>query len=210
MLILFPPFKATSKAGLSFSVPYLYDGLTFAGQPDFVDCADRLDNSCAGLRTCVVDGTTHADTVAKIIPSATINKLPSQVDAFRSFILAFDEPNRGCNVLAGGQFGVAEVAVRRHSTFSQKFKAGFNLHSREPLALVTRDGDPIWSSGSCKRSWLQKIKAKLLIHELLLLITIPLLTLRLYHISVVSRHRFSRMSFLRLATMDKCVGSSSE
>ena len=35
--------EASSKMGMTFSMPYFYSGTTFFGLPEYVDCADRRD-----------------------------------------------------------------------------------------------------------------------------------------------------------------------
>mmetsp|Transcript_27130 Transcript_27130/g.45231 ORF Transcript_27130/g.45231 Transcript_27130/m.45231 type:complete len:851 (-) Transcript_27130:149-2701(-) len=141
-------YELTAETGFTFSAPYLYDGLVFAGQPEFVACANNFNTtgSCSNLRICVIEGTTHLARVRSIIPGATINQRPNPEDAFKRFEQSLKNPGSGCNVLAGAQFEVAESVVRRSiSPFNQEYEVGAVFHSREPLALVTRDGDPTWS-----------------------------------------------------------------
>lgn len=149
--------------GLTFSSAYLYDGLTFGGQPEMVECAESLIVECTGgnsseyvacaesisclaLRICVVEGTTHFDQVMKLFPSSevsTINPQQSLDAAYDSFVQSASTPSRGCNIIAGGRFQVAEAKFSFQ--LEQMYKVGAGIFSNEPLALVTRDDDPFWS-----------------------------------------------------------------
>ena len=55
-------YEPMSNSSLWFSTPYLYGGMVFAGIPNYVECADRLDSrvgTCRELQVCVGENTTH-------------------------------------------------------------------------------------------------------------------------------------------------------
>lgn len=110
-----------------------------------MDCAESgsTTGDCEGLAICVVEGTTYTDIVTKFLPGASIQGRPSPEKMYERFL----DPNGGCNVIAGGLFEVAESVVfhGRHQAPDQEYKVGDSFLSFEPLALMTRDGDPTWS-----------------------------------------------------------------
>lgn len=91
-----------------------------------------------GLRLCVPSGTTYVDVILGKFPSSVISN-PSTADAYYGSL-----SDGRCNVLAGGQFEIATEVVRSNGYFGP-YVLGNETLSSEPLALVTRDGDPAWS-----------------------------------------------------------------
>ncbi|CAB9530944.1 Putative amino-acid ABC transporter-binding protein YhdW [Seminavis robusta] len=121
-----------SGAGFSFSVPYFYDGLRFGGVEEYVNCADNLDTSnrnCAGLKICAHRGTTILDFLLKSFPENNVVELSGGAK-----VLTDGLENGDCNVIAG------DVVVASHLDTS-KYHMGSSQHTREPLAIVTRDDD---------------------------------------------------------------------
>lgn len=93
--------------GYSFSTPYYYAGLGFAGTPPFGDCADRLNaTGCEGMKVCVLDGTTHVERVLELLPFANALLSPN-VDAYYATFA-----DGLCNVLAGEPADISEAVVR--------------------------------------------------------------------------------------------------
>jgi general L-amino acid transport system substrate-binding protein len=134
-------FEENSKFGLTFSVPFAYTGLAFAGSPEYVDCADNLDSfsgSCRDLKICLLAGSTHETVLMEIFPGPERifgSSLQDHVDSLES---------GKCNVIAGDSVAIMERQTRSVG-YSGPYKLGAQLYSKEPLALVTRDGDPEWS-----------------------------------------------------------------
>jgi ABC-type amino acid transport substrate-binding protein len=93
----------TTCVGFSFSTPYYYVGLGFAGTLPFGGCADQLNatDECQGMKVCVLDGTTHVE----LLPFA--NVLLSQNDD--AYYATFADSL--CNVLAGEPAGISEVKL---------------------------------------------------------------------------------------------------
>lgn len=94
-------WQITAQAGFDFSIPYLYNGMGFAGVPPYVECADNRtavadDSTCADLRICVLDGTTYVDRIMELFPDDVAMTLSPTVEAFYNSL-----GNELCNVLAG-------------------------------------------------------------------------------------------------------------
>lgn len=101
--------EAATGVGYSFSTPYFYAGLGFAGLPPFGACADQLnviDDACVGLKVCVIDGTTHVDRVNELLPGAAIILSPN----IEAYYATFGDGL--CNVLAGEPAEISEDVVR--------------------------------------------------------------------------------------------------
>ena len=142
---LFLLSQENARAGFTFSTPYLYNGLTFAGDPTYVSCADNMtigmlvdDRLCDDTRICVLGGTTTRDALFEANPRANLVERNSITDVYTGLISNF------CNVIAGEQMVVAESVLRREG-YLGRYGVGRLVHSKDPLALVTRDDDPIFS-----------------------------------------------------------------
>ena len=139
----------TFQAGYAFTVPYFYSGLTYAGNPSFVDCADESDSfygSCRNLKICVLDGSTHVTILRELIQGSAIvpyNGTDSLLDHLWK---------ETCNVIAGEPLFLVGVKKLFLEGFSGEnidnsaWKMGSSVVSKEPLATVTRDDDPEWST----------------------------------------------------------------
>lgn len=140
VIVLLCLTQPSTGAGFSFSVPYLYNGLSFGGLPFFTDCANRLDDvtgNCTALKICVLDSTTHVNILSNLVPNAIV-LAPSTTLLYSNFNNGF------CNVLAGEQFEISDFVVRANG-YTGDYSLASNVISKEPLALVTRDGDARWS-----------------------------------------------------------------
>jgi general L-amino acid transport system substrate-binding protein len=131
-------FEAGTGVGFSFSAPFLYSGLVFSGEPTFVDCAEKLNTffgECRNLKICVPETTTLEKVLRMLLPGSVI--FPYFHDGLQTLFKGT------CNVIADEPiFG--EVRFRE-AGFEGNFTHGTTLFSREPLAMVTRDDDPVWS-----------------------------------------------------------------
>jgi general L-amino acid transport system substrate-binding protein len=131
--------KPSTGAGFTFSTPYLYDGMVVAGIPPYSTCANSENStSCTGVHVCAVEGTTYIALIEEFIPGASITTSLNMEGVYQNFI------DGTCNVLASDQFALAESAVRA-AGYSGEYETIDSFHSRDPLSLVTRDGDPVWS-----------------------------------------------------------------
>eukprot|EP00985_Skeletonema_marinoi_P023169 scaffold15222_cov173-Skeletonema_marinoi.AAC.12 len=129
--------ESSSGMGFSFSTPYLYGGMTFNGVPEFVKCADELSavGDCAGIFICSILGTTWYDTTKELFPASNIVLTTDQMESIQYLI------DGKCNVIQGEQYEAPEVVVRGYG-YEGPYGQGKTSFTRDPLAMVTRDGDP--------------------------------------------------------------------
>lgn len=93
---------------------------------------------CNKFQICTIAGSTHIGRVQELLPNAIVVQSVSSTALYRNFIDGL------CQVIAGEQFEISEGEVRNNGYFGS-YEVGSSLYSKEPLALVTRDGDPAWS-----------------------------------------------------------------
>ena len=133
-------FQPSTGVGFSFSTPYLYNGLSYGGLSEFVDCADRRDTAtgnCTQMKMCVLDSTTHVPIMTALFPSAVV-LAPSIELMYERLIGGF------CNLIAGEQFEISESVVRKVG-YIGPYTLLTNVLSKDPISLVTRQTDARWS-----------------------------------------------------------------
>ena len=124
---------------VTFSTPFLYTGMAFAGTPEFVDCADRgdtLQGPCRQLKVCVTARTTTRDIVNVHLDGTNFveGEASDSSDLFQWLI------DGVCNVVAADHI-VYNVTRLREMGYISPFVVSSVLHSKEPLALMTRGDD---------------------------------------------------------------------
>ena len=130
-----------ANVGMTFSTPFHYTGMAFAGRPTYVDCADNLDSfngDCRRLKMCIPQGSTHEVLLAELFPGPEKVVYVSQSEAAENL------ENGKCNVVVSDSVLLPESLFRMFG-YTGPYKLGQKLFSKEPLSLVTRDGDPEWS-----------------------------------------------------------------
>lgn len=129
------------QAGLSFSAPFYYSGLGFAGQQEYIECIDEFDVSnglCRDVKLCVADGTTHLDIIREHVPAA-------QALVEETTDLCIERFIQGqANVVAGEPISLNEKRFV-DAGYNETIVFTHNVLSREPLSLVTLDVDTEWS-----------------------------------------------------------------
>jgi hypothetical protein len=109
----------------------------------YLQCAmDRniVSSVCQGLRICVNQGTTYLSILQQILPERVLVPRISGSQTIEG--LGTGE----CNVVAGG---VVDVSFRSLDAtgYTGPYELGTGaVLSKDPIALVTREGDPQWSS----------------------------------------------------------------
>ncbi|CAB9523397.1 extracellular solute-binding protein [Seminavis robusta] len=136
--------EATTKAGIAFSVPYLYEGVKLAGDPFYVDqCANKnlkhIDE-CTGIRVCVFGpDTTHYRNLAGILPKrflvpvAANQEIGSPLEGL---------VNGTCNLQGNG---IVAEKIAREAGYKGPYHVGKDIYSKDPLAIVTHSEDPEFS-----------------------------------------------------------------
>jgi general L-amino acid transport system substrate-binding protein len=134
-------YQRTAGVGFTFSVPYMYDGMGFAGIPPYVACADNLQVTgeyCSNLTICTIGDSTHWDTLSALLPASRLvveNKTHSRMKSFK---------DGACKVVAGESKDSSE-AIARNADYTGDYVIGTAQYTKEPLALVTRENDAVWS-----------------------------------------------------------------
>jgi ABC-type amino acid transport substrate-binding protein len=143
--------QITTGKGYVFSTPYLYSGLTFGGEPSYLNCALNKDTTsstmgvdCSLLRVCVVQDTTFEQEVRKIFSRKETSISVQNVSALYSY---FREGR--CQVLAADRFETAKTTVQLANGFNydeyDEYDESTRYFSKDPLAMVTRQNDSVWS-----------------------------------------------------------------
>lgn len=101
----------------------------------FVACAENEDASgdCANLKICVRRATTHADVLKQLFPEANVLEVDPDP------VIAIEKLKAGeCNLIGAGTIEQEDVKIAGYSISSKTV-------SKDPLAIVTREGDPTFS-----------------------------------------------------------------
>jgi len=111
--------------------------MTFNGVPEFVTCADKLSavEDCAGILICSILGTTWHEKSKELFPASNLIIVEDQVESIQNLI------EGKCNIIQGGQYDAPEMIVRGYG-YDGPYAQGKISFTKDPLAVVTRDGDP--------------------------------------------------------------------
>jgi general L-amino acid transport system substrate-binding protein len=133
-------YQDGAKRGFTFTTPYFYEGLGYAGVPAFVECADNLDVSgaCADLKLCTADGSTWIDIIRGLFPEDNIVTTVLSEDGFPKL------EDGSCNTVAGERHDLGRDYAKANG-YTGPYVLGTNILSKEPLGFVTRDDDARWS-----------------------------------------------------------------
>jgi ABC-type amino acid transport substrate-binding protein len=91
------------------------------------------------VKICVQAGTTHVDTIQMLFPSFHGIVAAPTIQAFYLLFVGGK-----CTVLAGEQFDLSKKIVEQ-AGYNGNYTVSLAQFSKEPIALVTRDGDSDWS-----------------------------------------------------------------
>jgi general L-amino acid transport system substrate-binding protein len=134
--------EPSAGVGFTFSQPNFYDGLIFGGIPPYASCADTLDvtsTSCSDLLICVIEGTTFETVLQTLFPDRFVVPRAS-VELSVEGLVSGD-----CNVIAGGVVDVSLTNIRL-AGYDGSYQTGSTRYSKDPLAMVTRQDDVVWSN----------------------------------------------------------------
>lgn len=129
-------------AGISYSIPYLYGGLGFTGEPYFVDCADdNIKNfgNCSDLTICINEESIFRRDLQVRIPQRQVvieNSWMALLDAFKA---------GKCNVIAT-ESAIIIYATIRGTGFAGELSVGKKEYTSEMWAMKTLDDDAEWAS----------------------------------------------------------------
>lgn len=132
--------QKNARAGFSFTVPHLYDGLAFGGVPPFAGCADifQTTSQCDGLKICTLERSSHFDILSDLVPTSTLFVINSTYSRLQGFL------DGACNVIAGESNDISPVTVRS-AGYTGAYEIGSRVLSKEPNAMATRDDDAQFS-----------------------------------------------------------------
>ena len=101
---------------------------------------DTRSAECTDLRICVTEGTTFFQRLSDIFPADNI--VPWSADLFVVEGLA----DGSCNAVAGGIIDVSRTNVETNGGYNGPYEIGSSRLTKDPLALVTKQDDQLWSS----------------------------------------------------------------
>lgn len=127
------------QTNLLFSAPVLYDGLRFAGDPFYVQCAEHFKHleDCADLKVCVPSDSTLYAFVEEALPVRRIVAVEPKGDLLGFF-------NGDCNVIVTKQVVPSDL-VLRNMGFRGNFTLGSKMFSHESWSLVVSNDDVRWA-----------------------------------------------------------------
>ena len=111
--------EPTTESGFTFSPPNFFDSIRFAGSPEFVACAERLDyesDFCRDLITCVTQGTTQHEILKSSLPEQNIRTSSETSATLEDFV------EGRCNTLFG------EFYVEKHLQRLNEIDLTFQTH----------------------------------------------------------------------------------
>jgi hypothetical protein len=91
------------------------------------------------LRICVTQGTTTIQRLKEFFPERYIVESSSPSLTIEKFV------KEDCNAIAGGFIDVTLANIQSFG-YDGPYEIGPTAFSKEPLALVTREEDPLWSA----------------------------------------------------------------
>lgn len=124
-------------------MPYYSTGLSFAGIPQFVECADNYDyisSACQGIKICVSASSSWYDLVRDIFPLEKIigtEGFDGSIPALRDGL---------CNVFGATGAELAQENVERLGyNMSLGYAVGDRIHSKSFETWMTRSADRLWT-----------------------------------------------------------------
>jgi ABC-type amino acid transport substrate-binding protein len=134
--------EATTGASFTFSTPYYYDGMAFAGNQTFVTCAEEQKryDECSHMNICVTGKTTDYEYV---VSHFTVDFFVVTTSLEESIQFYF---NGKCNVVASSRLDLLNQKSNHLDLLTSSFVIGDDTFNNDPLSYVTRPDDPDWSA----------------------------------------------------------------
>ena len=123
-----------------FCTTSLFCSFCFPHSIRYIKCAEKRDwksSSCSDLQICVTASTTQHDLLSRIFPSNSLVLSDSTSENVESF------SDGKCQVLAAGSVEISKASIEKYHV--GEYEIGSQALSRESLALVTTEDDPLWS-----------------------------------------------------------------
>jgi hypothetical protein len=124
---------------MSFSTPVLYDGMRFAGDPFFVQCAQESNfvDECEDLMVCVEGPSSFSNFAEESLPARRY-KIVMPGDDLEGYIKG------ECNALLTKQVVQAEGVLRSRG-YQGNFTLGEKMFSHESWSVMNKGGDSRWT-----------------------------------------------------------------
>ena len=133
--------RETNSGGkrFTYSIPIVYAGSTFVGDPVYVDCADRgetLLGNCRGLSVCVMGSSATLSVVEEMLDGSNTVVVSTALELLTNFV------DGTCNVIAGPNVLVNQEALVRSTGFEGPFVLGPRVYDKLPMAIISNGDDP--------------------------------------------------------------------
>lgn len=133
----------STNVGLTFSAPFFYSGLGFAGgSQELMDCLDRFDvftGVCRDIKVCFAEGTTHHQIITNLLPAAEAQIEKSTTSCIELFAKG------QVNAVAGEPGNTLSKQRFKEAGYTGRLVYSQNYLSREPTAITSLDQDPEWA-----------------------------------------------------------------
>ena len=118
------------ELGLTFSAPYYYDGMRFAGpKGDCADMGDLTSEACSDLKVCVSAPTTHYPIAQALLPEENI--LPVEEGGITEIFMRLESGE--CNALASEGTGILLSTALENGYTGKSDNMYSRSHSIEPI-----------------------------------------------------------------------------
>lgn len=128
--------------GLTFSSPLVYHTTSFAGNPEFIKCAEnnfQVAGNCSDLALCAYGNTRIFDMLQVLVPKGKLIAIEGGPHSLAKAFL-----NQRCNVMVTPDINDA-VMILKNMGYPDYIEAGNSIFHPEPVGIVTRNDDPEFS-----------------------------------------------------------------
>ena len=142
VLKCFINIQPTTGSSFTFSTPYYYDGLVFAGNQTFISCAkeQKRYGECSKLLICVIKATTDFEYLSTHLARDFLVISTGVRESLQLW------SSGKCNVVANGRLRLLNFQLREGEAFDSAFVIDNETFNNDPLSFVTRPDDTEWSN----------------------------------------------------------------